>query len=115
LYAATNGLRNMYELHELIQTYDATSANLVDALQFTLDNGAAHFKPFFPNVTVRRYEDALVVTEVEPIVAYVLSGWRLLNLDNDEAIGDFSAYVQREMSKSGAIHISKDVGMFVAW
>lgn len=111
LYAATNGVRHMQELDTLVKGYDPTTQNLVDALKFTLEDGADQLAVAFKNVEVRHYDDALVVTEVEPIVAYILSAMRGNKLDSD----DFTAYVEREMKKTGAIHISKDVGMFVAW
>jgi SAM-dependent methyltransferase len=115
LYAATNGIQNMSELHDLIQNYDPTTENLVDALKFTLEDGADLLSAAFNNVEVRHYDDSLIVTEVEPLVAYILSGWRGKNLNNDAAVAEFAAYVEREMKKTGAIHITKDVGMFVAW
>jgi ubiquinone/menaquinone biosynthesis C-methylase UbiE len=115
LYAATNGISHMHELDELAKGYDPTTQNLVDALKFTLKDGADQLAAAFRNVEVRHYEDALVVTEVEPIVAYILSGWRGKKLNKDAAVADFAAYVEREMKNTGAIHISKDVGMFVAW
>ena len=115
LYAATNGVRHMHELDELARGYDPSTENLVDALKFTLEDGADQLAAAFRNVDVRRYDDALVVTEVEPIVAYILSGWRGKFLNSESAVADFAAYIDREMKKTGAIHINKAVGMFVAW
>ncbi len=113
-YAATNGEGNMRELSELIANYIGEPGFKIHMLKFTLENGAATIKPFFPDVTLRRHEDAMEVTEVQPIVDYVLSSsrWRLERIA--DAPQDFAAYIQREMDKTGSIHMSKEMGVFVA-
>ena len=53
---------------------------------FTLDNGLEQLKPFFPNVTMSRYEDNLQVTEIEPIMAYVRSSLRAADMSESELV-----------------------------
>lgn len=102
-------------LDELVRHYDATYEILVDGLDFTLENGAAQLKPFFPNIERRRYEDALLVTEVDPLVAYVESSFQLHTDKIDESLNAFSDYVREVMSETGSILIPKDSGLFIAW
>lgn len=113
-YAVTNGDRHMHELDELVARYSGTHFEQGPSLTFTLENGIDIIAPIFPNVTLRHYEDSLVVTDAEPIVAYVLSGRMFRTAQIDESPDGFRAFVQQEMSKTGAIQISKATGMFVA-
>lgn len=80
---------------------------------FTLENGLAQLQPFFPNVTVSRYEDNLHVTELEPLMAYFRSGVRAGELA-DEEIAKLEADLENELKEKGRIFITKDSGMFEA-
>ena len=71
--------------------------------------------------TLRRYEDSLDVTEVRPLVDYLLSGSaadsavRASNADEfGLKVSDLIERPEQELASRGAIHITKDVGMFVA-
>lgn len=43
------------------------------AERFGLENGQTQLAPWFGSTELRRFENALAVTEVEPLVAYILS------------------------------------------
>jgi SAM-dependent methyltransferase len=112
LYAATNGLRHLLKLRDLVGRFCADPEVSHDIPNFRLENGAAELEELFDHVTCHRQENALVVTEAEPLIAYTLSmtcGRALRpNLE------PFSRSVQEEIATHGAIHIQKEVGMFVA-
>lgn len=124
LYAATNGADHMREtgrLKHILDPAHPASAATREPLGFDLGNGAEQLSPWFSEVTLRRYEDALVVTEVEPLFEYLLSGpaadaaVRELSADEfDLRVAALAERLQRELASHGAIHITKDVGMFVA-
>ena len=80
---------------------------------FTLENGLDQLTPFFPNVTVFRYEDNLHVTELEPLVAYFRSGVRAGELSDDE-FAKLRSDLAKELREQGRIYIRKDSGMFEA-
>ena len=80
---------------------------------FTLENGLAQLKPFFPNVTVSRYEDNLHVTELEPLIAYFHSGVRAGELSEDE-FATLQNDLEKELKEKGRIFITKDSGLFEA-
>ena len=80
---------------------------------FTLENGLAQLQPFFPNVTVSRYEDNLHVTELEPLIAYFRSGVRAGEL-SDEEFAKLQVDLEKELKEKGRIFITKDSGMFEA-
>ena len=112
LYAATNGRAHMGELRALHERFQEGSGRLLGAVaeSFTLENGAAQLAPWFSQVTLRRQENSLHVTEVGPLVAYVASTQTL----SQDALRALAAYVEQEISQHGAIEIAKDSGLFTA-
>ncbi|HKJ38889.1 MAG TPA: hypothetical protein VJ972_08945, partial [Anaerolineales bacterium] len=80
---------------------------------FTLENGLDQLNPFFPNVTISRYEDNLHVTELEPLVAYFRSGVRAGELSEDE-FEKLQSDLEQGLKEKGRIFITKDSGLFEA-
>lgn len=80
---------------------------------FTLENGLGQLKPFFPNVTLSRYEDNLQVTELEPLIAYLHSGIRAGELSEEE-FAKLRSDLEKELQEKGKIFIQKDSGLFEA-
>lgn len=116
LYATTGGERHMVELYELVQNFDAVVAAegwYLEPIDFSLENGQAQLTGWFDAIELRRYEDALVVTEAMPLVDYILSTVRLGLVE--ERRRDLFDYIQAELDANGrAIHITKEGGMFIA-
>ena len=114
-YAATNGKRHLRELHGLVRVFDPDISYGPQEYSFGLENGAEQLGEWFEDISLSRYEDSLVVKEAEPLVAYILSSvgdaGRLLTGDRS---GELATFVERQLSIRGAIHITKDVGLFVA-
>ncbi len=114
-YAATNGRQHMRELGELARTFDPGITCASGEYSFGLENGAAQLGEWFEDTRLYRYEDSLVVTEADALVAYVLSSvGDTGDLLADGRSGEFAAFVERQLASGGAIHITKDVGLFVA-
>ncbi len=81
-FATTIGEHHMVELGKLVASFDPTLPSWSNGTEsFTLENGAQQIAGYFPDVTLRRYEDGLAVTELEPILAYILSS--KFDLDDD--------------------------------
>lgn len=119
LYAATNGLRHMAEMDELVDRLAPTfSVNkglpgLTSA--FTLENGGEQLEKHFKSVRMERYADGLTVTEAQPFVDYVLS--MSTNAQREflrEEIANFIRLVEEWIQQEGAIRILKDAGVFIA-
>lgn len=116
-YAATNGRRHMVKLAELMERFDPDlerdhgPAALVEA--FGLETGKDQLASFFSQVVLHRYEDALVVTEAEPLADYALS------MDRSQAVREnreeFINFLARELALGGAIYIEKATGLFEAY
>ncbi len=117
LFAVTNSENNMRELAELIQRFLRTTQSeahwsSVGSRPFTLENSREQLAPWFSQVTLHEREDALLIPEAEPIVAYVRSGARLAIAEEIEA--GFLRFVADEIATNGPIHISKGSGLFEA-
>lgn len=115
LYAATNGIHYMQELDELTAEAGTASVWSRVAPHFTMENGAdilaAHVGP------VRRhdFEDALLVTEVEPLIAYIESGFTGMGGGPDaEALDRIRQVIAARIAHDGGFRITKEMGMFVA-
>ncbi len=112
---ATNGDRHLTELYNLHYRFDPNIAfgwGKRAHEMFSIDTGSAELRPWFPSIEVRRYDDALIVTEVQPLVDYILS------MATPEVVAqrraELTAFIEREMQPTGAIHITKDSGLFIA-
>lgn len=116
LYAATNGFGHMRELGDLVLdvTRQPMQGEPTEQI-FGLENGAAILSQHFENVARLFQDNNLRVTEVEPLVAYVKSGWMYKSVAETARLEQtFRARVQNEIDLHGAFHITKAVGMFVA-
>jgi ubiquinone/menaquinone biosynthesis C-methylase UbiE len=112
LYAATNGSQNLIELDELLASVAPELGSVfVHAQEFTLENGAQQLLRHFSDVRACWYDDELAVTEVEPLVAYVLSSSVRLT---PEQLAQLRAAVATRLSEHGVLRIRKSVGMFEA-
>lgn len=110
-FAATNGEKHLLELNELVARHAEGYRTFAET--FTLENAPGQISSHFGSVETLRYPGDLVVTEWEPIMAYVRSMGSLR--DRDPSV--FSA-IEREVrdhvDRAGALKIQKDVGLLVA-
>ncbi len=116
LYAATNGAGHLQELRELtgrvtrrLQFSDPDRSRL-----FGLENGSALLERHFSNVVLRRYENALHITEVEPLIAYLLSTIGADAVLSDEGVEALRRIARERIATDGAIRVSGNTGMFAA-
>lgn len=110
-YASTIGANHLHEMEEI---FPGRGLDVGDRFSFNLENGADQLAAFFSHVTLYHYNDALVVTEAEPLVAYFLSLSRNADMD-EKARAELTKRVQDRIDEHGAIHITKDSGLFEAW
>lgn len=110
LYASTLGQAHLQELNALLPGPHQFDFRVYG---FDLENGRAELAPWFSTVTLHRYDDALVITEAEPLVAYLLSSRVASELD-DGTRADLATRVEHELALRGAIHVTKDSGLFEA-
>ena len=113
LFATTVGENHLSELHKWLEHAHIDKSFEEFSRSFTLENGLEQLEPFFSKVTMSRYEDNLVLTEVEPIMAYIRSSIRASELAED-AILEIEYELEKELKEKGSIFIRKDSGLFEA-
>lgn len=112
LIATTVGEKHLNEITAwLRQTSGKSFESFVNL--FTLESGLEELKQIFAQVTISRYLDNLHVTEVEPIMAYIRSGFRVSEVSEEELV-KIKLDLENELKKNGRIFISKDSGLFEA-
>jgi ubiquinone/menaquinone biosynthesis C-methylase UbiE len=113
LFATTVGANHMKEMMDWYARVHVSRVWESFANPFVLENGKAQLSPFFSEVRLTRYEDNLQVTELEPIMAYIRSGIRALELSEEELTA-LRQDLEKELQEKGRILISKDSGLFEA-
>lgn len=117
LYAALNGENHLQELAALIRRAAPDlpiPVNAVQASGMTLEGAQDEFRHRFRQVTLREYlPNALRVTEVEPLIAYIRSmvAAPFLTATHLDALRTLIAH---EIAAHGAFHITKSTGLYIA-
>ena len=104
--------QDLQEIAALVGKFDPQLASWRERLSdsFTLENGSAQLAQWFASVTLRRYEDSLVITEATPLVDYVLSGRIKLSAERER---DFARFVKQELQlRGGKLYVTKAYGVF---
>ncbi len=110
LVVATNGMKHLQEMDEWFERLGLDSYN---SRPFTLENGLAQLQPFFSDIQTLRYPDGLRITELPPLMAYLKSTTSYG--ENPEAVfAKLEQELTAELQAKGAIHITKDSGLFLA-
>lgn len=115
LLASTVGAAHMGELDRLLTAIGVPANELGAATSapFTLENGGAQLAAAFRSVERHDYADGLVVTEVEPVLAYA----RSMLAPRAAAPSSWAALrrlVDATIAAEGAMRITKATGVFVA-
>ncbi|MFD1512163.1 class I SAM-dependent methyltransferase [Halomarina rubra] len=107
LYAATSGMDHLGELNEVMTAVWGGPIDRADG--FRLGTGREPLETVFDRVECRRHEDALVVSEVDALVAYAASREEFESADEPALREAFE-----ERFEDGVFHAEKDAGLFVA-
>lgn len=113
LFATTVGQNHLVELHRWLQHAHIDKSFEEFSRSFTLENGLEQLQRLFSEVSMSRYEDNLVVTEVESIMAYIRSSIRASELAEDSIL-EIERDLENELEEKGSIFIHKDSGLFEA-
>ena len=113
LVATTVGDGHVSEINKWLKKLNPDTDFAPFANPFTLDNGLDKITPFFSHVEIKRYDDNLCVTEIEPLVAYLKSSVRVSDL-SESTLLDLRQELENILEKQGDIFITKDSGLFTA-
>ena len=117
LYASTNGRNHNREMVRMLRVlFPARPDDDYPQVRvgFSLENGEEQLARWFGDVRRLRRGDSLFVTEVRPLVDYLLSGTAAHAAGRDGEISALVELLERELAARGGIHVTKDTGMFVA-
>ncbi len=85
-------------------------------LSFNLDNGAELLAAQFEHVTLHRYDNTLVVTEAEPLIAYLVSMTPQSAIELQERIyRDVAPLVLRHLEEHSEMRLTASSGLFETW
>ena len=113
-YAATNGLTHLREIGDLVRRVEPSyRVGLVPRDAFNLEHGGEVLSRWFSHVTTRVIDDGLVVTETEPLLAFILS-MPVQSFMTDEKLQQLRDGIDQDIQAHGAIHITKSTGLFEA-
>ncbi len=110
-FAATNGWGHLRELDELLVRCAPKVEPQNAHIGFSLDNGAAQLRPWFARLTRRDYPDALEITEVESLMAYILSTSAKETLEGEQLACLREAATKR-IAAEGTVRVRKELGVF---
>ena len=112
LYAAANGKGDKRSITELGRRVNpcAFPDKEESSDWFSLESGRNELEEWFSNVRLLKYEDALRITESEPLVAYFKSFNRL----SARELRELGKIADREIARRGAIHIRKQPGLLLS-
>ena len=110
--AATAGQRHLAELNNWLKKASPDKFNPFNS-PFTLDNGLNQLKPFFPTVEIKRYDNNLRVTEIEPLIAYISSTIKARAIPESTLL-EIRQELEDILFQKGEIFITTDGGLFLA-
>ncbi len=114
LYASAGGSAHLQELERLLRRF-APSASIGGLTgRFGLQNGREQLLPWFQQVELFVFRDALVFERAEPVLAYVLSEQRLRARLPEDRRGALMEAVQGELEAHGSLRVTVEKGVFIA-
>jgi len=111
--ATTLGKSHMQKMSEWMKRASTDKSIEPFSLSFSLENGLEQLDSFFSQVKLLRYKDHLQVTELEPIIAYLSSGFQAAEVMKAE-VEKIRQELQARLAKEKSFFISKDSGLFEA-
>lgn len=99
----------------LSQAIECYSDSITDV--YGLETGERKLKRYFDSVKVFRYEDSLHITEVQPLLNYILSSQGTGNVNDiivGEKVSEFARGINEIFGKNSCFDVIKDAGIFIA-
>jgi hypothetical protein len=105
----------MREVGDLVREFAGSPEAWEDTVpsQFLIEDGDEWLSRWFSGVTLKRYEDTLEITSIDPLVAYAASvvGDTVLAGGGRAA---FKQLVEQRLAQTGVIRVTKETGLFEA-
>ncbi len=122
LLAATNYDDHMHEIDDLVHSIEPSiifgSRDLMDIriIPFSMSNGGELLSSSFEKVIKFELDDELTITEVEPLVQYILSypGNAREVFASEEKLSELKTTIEENIRNHGAFYVTKSAGLFIA-
>jgi ubiquinone/menaquinone biosynthesis C-methylase UbiE len=114
-YASTIGKNHLIDLKLMLKEFnnELYLSGFEFWEEFGLETGKEQLMELFNNVSLVRYEDSLVITEVQPLIDYICStSGNTKEKLVDEKLIQFSNFINNKLSDKKHIFITKDSGVF---
>lgn len=115
-FASTVGQAHMVQMREIVAMFEPDIANTKSfshTERFQLENGMEKVSKWFKDVSIKRYQDSLNVTDPGALIDYIFS--MPGNIKENMTMEKLKAmvnYLKDEINANGGIHITKDTGFF---
>lgn len=114
-YCSTYSKNHMKEVSDIVKSFDhridLSTNSLAD--HFGLENGKELLSKYFSFIEIRKYKDALIVDQGQPLVDYILSCHGNQNEYLLNRLKEFKCYIDNLIKQSNGIKITKDSGLFI--
>ncbi|WP_249315527.1 class I SAM-dependent methyltransferase [Bacillus sp. FJAT-49711] len=116
-YTATNGEEHLIEINTLLHEFNE---QLVypreNAKKFGLENGMQLLNRYFSHTHLTNFEGNLEVTEMNPLVQYILSiNTNIKEILTHDELQKFNEFIKNKQNQNnGMINITKATGLFTA-
>ncbi len=118
-YSTTNGPDHLVELADLFVRFDKVLfGHLIDDARdyklkrFNLSNGRDYLSSYFSDVEITRYEDAIVVDELAPLIPWA-EFWVNGQVPQSRT-EELREFLSTELSINGSLRITKDSGIITS-
>ncbi len=111
-FAATNSQYNLHEMDMLIKQVMPEYQTF--RMYFNLENGAEQLAQQFSHIDVYHLDNELVVTETEPLIAYILS-LPIKTAMTEERLQRLRAIIEQCIASEGVVRIKIRAGIFEAY
>ena len=107
------GENEIFSLEELVKEFDKRIVLAADNLydKFGLEGGEELLDGYFERISMKRYDDYLLVDKADPLVEYILSCHGNQNQYLLDRYSDFKTFIQKKLRRPFVI--TKDAGMFL--
>lgn len=116
-YAATNGIKHMKEIYEMVHEFDErfSISNSGYERIFGREKSEQILNKYFDDVSFINYNSVLKVTNAKHLMEYILTMDKVLKDEMaEEKKLEFEGFLQSKINNNGYIHITKEVGLFIA-
>ncbi|WP_261807992.1 class I SAM-dependent methyltransferase [Paenibacillus sp. N3.4] len=115
-YASTMSKKHLQEIEQIVTSFDP-SIKVLDPImeRFEFGNGDDILSACFSEIKLIRYEDHMIVNDIQPLLNYMTSTpMNARSILIGSKLDKFRTFLHQILERDGVIHITKDSGFFNA-